>query len=191
MKKTVFLFILSFSVSFAQQNTLPFAEIGPYSEDFTAETAVARMIEGLGFRYYWGTDSLRAEDLAYKPSSDSRSTMDLLEHIYGLTEMVIYTFEGKEYPTGTHYNLTFEAFRSGTLMNLKKIHNLLMNGSTISELSVKINYNGQTMIFPFWNAINGPISDAIWHTGQVVSNRRASGNPFNGKAQVFLGKLME
>ena len=58
------------------------------------------MIEGLGFRYYWGTDSLKAVDLAYKPSSDSRSTMDLLEHIYGLTEMVIYTFEGKNIPQG-------------------------------------------------------------------------------------------
>lgn len=182
---------MGYGVSFAQQDTLPFSEIGPYSENFTAETVVGRMIAGLGFRYYWGTDSLRAEDLAYKPSSDSRSTLDLLEHIYGLTEMVIYTFEGKEYPTGTHYNLTFEAYRSGTLMNLKKIHDLLISGSTISKLSVKINYNGQTMEFPFWNAINGPISDAIWHTGQVVSNRRASGNPFNGKAQVFLGKLME
>lgn len=191
MKKIIVFLLIGYGVSFAQQNPLPFAEIGPYSENFTAETVVARMIAGLGFRYYWGTDSLRAEDLAYKPSSDSRSTLDLLEHIYGLTEMVIYTFEGKEYPTGTHYNLTFEAYRSGTLMNLKKIHDLLISGSTISKLSVKINYNGQTMEFPFWNAINGPISDAIWHTGQVVSNRRASGNPFNGKAQVFLGKLME
>ena len=191
MKKIIVFLLMGYGFSFAQQNPLPFAEIGPYSENFTAETVVARMIAGLGFRYYWGTDSLRAEDLAYKPSSDSRSTLDLLEHIYGLTEMVIYTFEGKEYPTGTHYNLTFEAYRSGTLINLKKIHDLLISGSTISKLSVKINYNGQTMEFPFWNAINGPISDAIWHTGQVVSNRRASGNPFNGKAQVFLGKLME
>lgn len=191
MKKIIVFLLMGYGVSFAQQDTLPFSEIGPYSENFTAETVVGRMIAGLGFRYYWGTDSLRAEDLAYKPSSDSRSTLDLLEHIYGLTEMVIYTFEGKEYPTGTHYNLTFEAYRSGTLMNLKKIHDLLISGSTISKLSVKINYNGQTMVFPFWNAINGPISDAIWHTGQVVSNRRASGNPFNGKAQVFLGKLME
>jgi hypothetical protein len=47
------------------------------------------------------------------------------------------------------------------------------------------------MAFPFWNAINGPLSDAIWHTGQIASNRRASGNPFNSKAQVFLGKLMK
>ncbi len=34
MKKTVFLFLLSFSVSFAQQDSLPFAEIGLYSVDF-------------------------------------------------------------------------------------------------------------------------------------------------------------
>ena len=42
--------------------------------------------------------------------------------------------------------------------------------------------------FPFWNQINGPISDAIWHSGQVVMNRRASGNPLRKGVNVFLGK---
>ena len=46
------------------------------------------------------------------------------------------------------------------------------------------------MTFPFWNMINGPISDAIWHSGQVVANRRASGNPINPKVNVFIGKTM-
>ena len=44
---------------------------------------------------------------------------------------------------------------------------------------------------PFWNIINGPISDALWHCGQVVMLRRASGNPFNSKVNVFSGKLRE
>ena len=30
--------------------------------------------------------------------------------------------------------------------------------------------------YPFWNQLNGPIADAIWHVGQVVSFRRTAGN---------------
>jgi hypothetical protein len=35
--------------------------------------------------------------------------------------------------------------------------------------------------------INGPITDAIYHTGQVVSFRRTSGNPIPKGVNVFLG----
>jgi hypothetical protein len=172
-------------------DSLPFSEIGSYSDSFSAETVICRMIEGLGFRYYWSTDGLREVDLSYKPSDDSRSSLDVLEHIYGLTEMVIYAFQGKEYPTETKYEMSFIQYRNETLLNLKKMHNMLTKGHKVSDISVNINFRGQSMAFPFWNAINGPLSDAIWHTGQIASNRRASGNPFNSKAQVFLGKLME
>lgn len=48
-----------------------------------------------------------------------------------------------------------------------------------------------TRELPFWNEINGPIADALWHVGQVVSLRRSSGNPFNPKVNVLTGKLME
>ena len=177
--------------SFKSNDSLPFSEIGSYPENFCAETVITRMIEGLGFRYYWATDGLRDVDLSYKPSGDSRSSLDTLEHIYGLTEMVIYAFHNKEYPTETKYQMSFKEYRTETLLNLKKINDMLIKGHKISQISVKINFGGQSMAFSFWNAINGPLSDAIWHTGQIASNRRASGNPFNSKAQVFLGKLME
>jgi hypothetical protein len=171
-------------------DSLPFSEIGSYSNNFSAETVISRMIEGLGFRYFWATDGLRDVDLSYKPSNDSRSSLDVLEHIYGLTEMVIYAFQGKEYPTETKYDMSFKEYRTETLLNLKKMYDMLAKGNKVSDISVNINFGGQSMAFPFWNAINGPLSDAIWHTGQIASNRRASGNPFNSKAQVFLGKLM-
>ncbi|WP_445757446.1 hypothetical protein [Polaribacter sp.] len=170
--------------------SLPFSEIGPYADNFTTETVITRLIEGLGFRYYWATDGLRDIDLSYKPSDDSRSSLDVLEHIYGLTEMVSYAFHNKEYPTETKYEMSFSEYRTKTLLNLKKMSDMLIKEVKISEVSVKINFGGQSMSFPFWNAINGPLSDAIWRTGQIASNRRASGNPFNSRAQVFLGKLM-
>lgn len=171
-------------------DALPFSEIGAYADNFNAETVILRMIEGLGFRYYWATDGLRDVDLSYKPSEDSRSSLDVLEHIYGLTDMVIYAFQDKEYPTGTKYEMSFTEYRVKTLLNLKKMSDMISEGLKVSGVTVKINFGGQSLSFPFWNAINGPLSDAIWHTGQITSNRRASGNPFNPQAQVFLGKLM-
>lgn len=72
---------------------LPFYSIPPAAEHYTAANSISRMIEGLGFRYYWATEGL----------------------------------------------------------------------------------------------INGPITDAIYHTGQVVSFRRTSGNPIPKGVNVFLG----
>ena len=45
--------------------------------------------------------------------------------------------------------------------------------------------------FPFWNQLNGPIEDAVWHSGQIVAFRRASGNPISKKISVFTGKVRE
>ena len=101
--------------------SLPFSELGPYADNFTTETVITRLIEGLGFRYYWATDGLRDIDLSYKPSDDSRSSLDVLEHIYGLTEMIIYAFHNKEYPTETKYEMSFSEYRTKTLLNLKKM----------------------------------------------------------------------
>ncbi|MHC4608217.1 MAG: hypothetical protein ACYTAF_15010 [Planctomycetota bacterium] len=39
---------------------------------------------------------------------------------------------------------------------------------------------------PFWNLINGPISDALTHVGQINALRRQAGKPAAG-ANVFLG----
>ena len=48
-------------------NNLPFSSIGPYSDSFTSTTVLSRMIEGIGFRFYWATEGLRQIDLDYKP----------------------------------------------------------------------------------------------------------------------------
>ncbi|MCK5671198.1 hypothetical protein KAI10_07435, partial [Candidatus Bathyarchaeota archaeon] len=41
--------------------------------------------------------------------------------------------------------------------------------------------------FPVWNLINGPLSDALTHVGQIASWRRMNGNPIPG-ARVFHGE---
>ena len=91
MKKflIVILTIISINVS-AQNDNLPFKELGAYSEEFSPNNIVARMIEGLGYRFYWATESLTDKDLKYKPSEDSRSSLQTLEHIYGLSVFILY-----------------------------------------------------------------------------------------------------
>jgi hypothetical protein len=63
----------------------------------------------------------------------------------------------------------------------------LMNPKELEALEVIFERGGGQVRFPLWNLINGPISDAIYHTGQVVSFRRSSGNPIPKGVNVFLG----
>ena len=174
-------------------NALPYYEIPEYPESFTAETVVARMIDGLGFRYYWATEGLRAEDLAYRPGENTRTSEETIDHILGLTNMILNSV--KQQPNGaggTEPPATFEAKRRRTLENLETASNILKNGGgTLADYPIVFERGGQRSEMPFWNQINGPIADALWHVGQVVSFRRASGNPFNSKVNVFQGRLRE
>ena len=58
----------------AQQDQLPFHEIGEYPSEYSSTNVVSRMIEGLGYRFYWSTESLNEDDLNYKPSQVVVST---------------------------------------------------------------------------------------------------------------------
>ena len=68
-------------------------------------------------------------------------------------------------------------------MNFKAVSDVLRRIETAFQL--------ENTEVPFWNIINGPIADALWHCGQVVMLRRASGNPFNAKVNVFKGKVSD
>ena len=123
MKNVYILLFGLITMTMNAQQELPYAEIGPYQDEFTAHTVLTRMVEGLGYRFYWATESLTENDLSYKPSESGRSSMHTIEHIYGLTEMVIHAFEGKQYDFSQD-PMTFEELRRGTLMNLKNARNV-------------------------------------------------------------------
>ena len=78
--------------------------------------------------------------------------------------------------------------RKKTLGNLQFVKNKLKQEDDFSKLNIVFSQGENKTTLPFWNHINGPISDAIWHSGQIVTNRRASGNPINPKVNVFIGK---
>jgi len=190
----ILLFITITSLQ-AQDNKLPYYyQIPDYPEKYTAETVVARMIDGLGFRYYWGTDSLTENDLKFKPSPEARTTGETIDHIYGLSKVIVNAALKKANErSGEEPKYSYEEKRERTLQNFRTASDLLKACESNCLIDMTVVFkgkNGQTE-FPFWNNINGPIADAIWHVGQVVTHRRTSGNPFNSKVSVLRGKLRE
>lgn len=177
-----------------KMTTLPYREIPAYPESYTAESVVARMIDGLGFRFYWATEGLRPEDLAFRPTPESRSSEETIDHILGLSTIVLNAL--KDQPnvrSGEETSpLSFEVKRKKTLEILQEASNILKQKDTkIKDHTMVFQSGANKTEFPFWNLINGPIADALWHVGQVVTFRRSSGNPFNGKASVLTGKVRE
>ena len=172
----------------------PYHQIPDAPEDYDNVNVAARMIDGLGYRYYWSTKDLRAEDLAYRPSEDSRTSGETLEHIYSLSKTIKNGIsstpnirpEPKE-------DLTFEEKRRKTLENFETASNYLKSSKRKSMKNMKIIFERgeKSSEFPFWNVLNGPLADAIYHTGQIVAYRRASGNPQFKGVSVFKGKTKE
>ncbi len=195
--------LLSFALTFghpifAQNNTpdslLPYREIPAYPDVFTPGAVAARMVDGLGFRYYWATEGLRTADIAFRPTPEARSSEETLDHILGLSTMILNALKNQPNvrSEADSLPLSFEEKRRKTLENLQTASNLLKAPDCQLEAYPIVFQNGdQRSELPFWNLLNGPIADALWHVGQVVTFRRSSGNPFNAKANVMLGKLKQ
>ena len=179
---------------FFVMDTLPYYEIPHYPEKYTPETVVIRMIDGIGFRFYWATEGLRPQDLEFKPSPEARTSEETVDHILGLSYVILNAIQKKvNTKSGEETSpLTFEMKRRLTLENLKTASDLLKNSKgNLDDYKIIFKNGDKTTEYPFWNLINGPIEDAVWHVGQVVSFRRSSGNPFNSKVSVLAGKVRE
>ena len=180
----IFMFVSLTAI--AQRDSLPYVSFPPAPDHYSAGTVVSRLLDGLGFRYYWATEGLRPVDLTFRPSLQARTSQETLEHIYSLSAMIITVFGVNQ--SAAVQNKSFDELRKATLENFKKASTIVAGYSNADMEKLKIDFNGQQL--PFWNMINGPISDCLWHIGQVVSFRRSSGNPFSNKVEVFLGVIM-
>lgn len=187
---TLAFFIMS--LSYSQNDALmelPYSSIPDYPEEYTPGSVVARMIDGLGFRYYWATDGLTADDLRYKPSEDGRSIEETLDHLYGLSSMIYQSAikEANDRTSPLNIPSTFNEKRQATLINLKKASEIFLLSNDLKSHPIIFKSNKGTSESPFWHQINGPIEDAVWHSGQIVIMRRAAGNPIDPNVNVFRG----
>ena len=176
-------------ISVNSQEKLPYYEIPDAPEEYTATTTASRMIDGLGFRFYWATEGLRTEDLIFKPSEDARTTIETIHHIFGLTNMIHNCITKKKNESGNPKNMTYNELRKSILTRLKISSDILRKSDDLSQFKIVLGSGDRKRELPFWNLINGPISDAIWHSGQIASFRRSSGNPYNSKASVLTGTV--
>lgn len=171
---------------------LPYYEVPEYYSEYTVGTVTARMIDGLGFRYRWATEDLREEDLKYKPSEDGRTTDETINHILGLSWVIVNsTMKVPTDFTVERPELTFDEKRKQTLLNFQMASMILQKAENLEEFKIEFISKNGTSEYPFWNQLNGPIADALWHCGQVVLLRRASGNPLRKGVSFLNGKVSE
>jgi hypothetical protein len=171
-------------------DTSVFYQIPDAPESYAPGNILTRMVDGLGYRYYWASNELTTADLAYKPSESGKSCLETMEHIYELSVAIETIASGevciRPYPV---IDLEYEELRHQTLANFWVARNAFLN-QTEEEIEKRkvVFQNGENKSeFPFWNFINGQLSDAIYHTGQIVVFRRANGNPINSNVRVFSG----
>ena len=189
MKKSfnlILLVVCSFVYSQEElKDKLPYYEVLEYAEEFTAGTMAARMVDALGFRYYWASKDLNEKDLAYRLNEKGRTTAETINHIYELSIIIVNSTLQKPNSRGDKVEMTYKEKRTATLNNLKKASDILYVSNDISQF--KIIFGEQKI--PFWNQINGPIADAIWHCRQIAVYRRVTKNPINPKVNHFTGKI--
>ena len=185
---TFILFLIMITTVQAQNQNDFYYKIPEAPKEYTAGAVVSRMIDGLGFRYYWATVGLTDKDLAFKPSKEARTTEQTIDHILGLSQVVLNSAlkvpNEKPQP-----KMTYAEKRKKTLENIRKASAIFKKSKDLSEYKIVFKRGKKTSEYPFWNQINGPISDALWHVGQVITHRRTSGNPFNSKVSVLQGKV--
>lgn len=170
-----------------------YSHINEAPKSYSSGNIISRFIDGLAFRYYWATEGLREEDLLFSPSEDAMSCRQTLEHMVWLSVMIKNAIMDKKCDRAINQDfieMTFSDLRTIFLANLELASVLARTKaeSDLEELRVIIQSKDKEYFFPLWNMMNGPIADALYHTGQIVSFRRSSGNPLPKGVNHLIGK---
>lgn len=163
-----------------------FKTIPSSPENVSGVSILKRLIDGLGFRYYWATESLTDSSLSFRPCESSMDMMGLMNHIHQLAFTVTKSMSGQINERAAYMDdseklrkITLDLFQSLS-ENLKE-----MSDEEISEITIR--RQGKDVEFSFWYLINGPIADALTHVGQITSWRRINNDPVP-KHNPFLGQ---
>ena len=190
MRSVFFLLLGLYHLTIMSQTSEYFKNISEYPTEINNGNIISRMINGLGYRYYWATEKLKENDLRYRPSKDAYSTKETMVHIFTLSKTVYNTTLSKmNKRPDIDIPVDYESIRNETLQFLEKASKNFSNldSEELNQIRIKFNRGGTIKSFPIWNLLNGPIADAIYHTGQIVSFRRTTGNPIDSSVNVFMG----
>ena len=194
MRAVFFILLGLYHLNIMSQTSEYFKDISEYPTEINNGNIISRMINGLGYRYYWATEKLKENDLMYRPSKEAYSTKETLVHIFTLSKTVYNTTLSKinERPD-IDIPGDYESIRNETLQFLEKASKNFsnLNSEELDQMKIKFIRGGTIKSFPIWNLLNGPIADAIYHTGQIVSFRRTTGNPIDSSVNVFMGSYRQ
>lgn len=153
----------------------PYNELPAPPEKVSAATVLQRLIDALGFRYRVATEALNADDITHRPVPSSMNIEEVNMHIFHLVSRSSKSLQNES--EVTYKTQTFAEARGSILGILEELSAYLAQLSD-EELGTKTVYlKRMDQSFPFWYLINGYISDALTHVGQINSWRRMSGNP--------------
>ena len=194
MRSVFFLLLGLYHLTIMSQTSEYFKNISEYPTEINNGNIISRMINGLGYRYYWATEKLKENDLRYRPSKDAYSTKETMVHIFTLSKTVYNTTLSKmNKRPDIDIPVDYESIRNETLQFLEKASKNFsnLNSEELNQMKIKFNRGGTIKSFPIWNLLNGPIADAIYHTGQIVTFRRTTGNPIDSSVNVFMGSYRQ
>ena len=155
-----------------------FHTIEAYPERQDANGVVMRLIDGLGYRFYWATEGLTGDDYGFTPGAGCQTISGLIGHVCGLINWlhihVIGEGAGSRSPDPAGQRLQ-------ALDLLAAVRDRVAALDEAALFALRIDGD------PFWHMVNGPFSDALTHVGQIASFRRLHGNPVP-RHDVFLGQ---
>ena len=157
-----------------------FKKLEGYPDAVSGGSVIARLLDGLGFRFYWATEGLIPEDYRFSPGSGCYSIDELVAHIWGLVNWIGLSSLGH----GERRPQDVQSQRESVLRMLKRLRD---HFAALSDLELgEIEVDGH----PFWRLLNGPMADALTHVGQINSFRRLAGHPAK-KSRPFPGRPPE
>ena len=155
-----------------------FRSLAQYPSREDANGVFMRLVDGLGHRFTWATEGLRPEDYEFTPGAGCKTIGGLIEHVWGLINWV-HGVMGAEGKPGAKPEGPAE-------MRAQALELLLSLRSRLEAMSQHDLFATKIRDVPVWHVINGPLADALTHTGQISSFRRLTGNVIPAH-NVFMG----
>jgi hypothetical protein len=128
-----------------------------------------RMIDSIGYRFFWATEGLADGDYEFAPGCDCKTIAQLVGHLWGLSNWL-------------HLSVLGQGIADVRPPEPDKLRAQILQG--LYDVRVQIAKIGEEELFalriddhPLWHVINGPLADAMTHIGQIASFRRLNGNP--------------
>ena len=143
---------------------------------FNGSGVIQRMVDGILVRYTIVTEDISEAAINYQATPESMSMIDLQKHILGLLNWVSKVMGMVKDPNQKRAE-TFEEYQKQikTTCTLLSAHIASLTDEEISSKTVYLKRSDTH--YSIYYIINGPLSDAISHIGQIATWRRIAGNP--------------